>query len=126
MFGDKPVTFTLVAQTVIGYGTVVQQSGTSGREQLGWQATSINQVLAGVAMADVNTGDQVGVCLVGRARCVAGAAVTQGVRVTTNSVGRLVAAASGSPYIGMALEAAAANGDTFECLINVSGDKVIA
>jgi len=124
MFGDKPIQYTLIANGAIVYGTVVAQSGTSGRERLGFLPTAATQALVGIAMQDANSGDQVGVCGVGLARCVAGAAVSQNARVTTNSSGRVVGTTtSGDTVIGTAREAALANGDTFECLINVSGDR---
>jgi len=125
MFQDKAITYTFVAGNAINYGTVVQQSGTSGREVLAWQATSINQTLAGIAMAEISSGDQVGVCVIGIARAVAGAAVTAGARVTVNSVGRLVAATSGQVFIGRAMTSAGANGDTFEVLVNNAGDAIL-
>lgn len=125
MFGDKPLTYTFVAGNGINYGTVVQQSGTTGREVLGWQATSINQTLAGIAMAEISSGDQVGVCILGIARAVAGASVTAGARVTVNSVGRVVAATSGQAFIGKAMTSAGANGDTFEVFVNAVGDSIL-
>lgn len=127
MFGFQPITQTLVAASAVTKGQVVVRSGTTGREQYGGPAIngSSGTVLAGIAVNEPAAGEALSVVQLGRVRAIAGGAVSQGVRVTANSVGRVTAAASGDVYIGIANEAAAANGDTFEVLVNVSGDRVL-
>lgn len=129
MFGDQPITFTLVANAAVTErGTVVVQSGTSGRSMRGATATSAASgfMLVGVALNEPAAGEALSVAGFGLVRCVAGGAVAQGVRVTTNSVGRLTAAVSGDHFVGYAREAANANGDTFECFIAALGDRMQA
>lgn len=128
MFGDQPITFTVISNGSITKGHVVSVSGTSGRSQLGVVATSAasGAYLGGIALADTLSGDNLGVAAIGLVRAVAGGAVAIGVRVTTNSIGRVTAAASGDHVVGISREAALANGDTFEVLVAAIGERVLA
>jgi hypothetical protein len=126
MFGDQFVD-TLVAAAAVTKGTVVVQSGTSGRNPMGGPATggSSGTALVGIAVNEpANAGEHLSVAKFGRVRAVAGGAVAAGVRVTSNSVARITAAASGDIIVGYSVDAALANGDTFEVFVNTSQDKV--
>lgn len=73
--------------------------------------------IAGVLAGAVNSGDRATIAYDGRAKVVAGAAVTANAFITTNSSGRAVAAGSGDMVIGRALEAAGADGEVVSCLL---------
>src|SRR5262245_33051402 len=121
MFGDQPLNFTRVAAVSMPQQyLIVQASGTG----YGGLATSKTQVLIGVSQNLPSSGEFLGVCPLGRSRIVAGAAVTAGSRITSNGSGRAIAAGSGDSIIGVMIDAAAADGDTVEAWINMSGDKM--
>jgi hypothetical protein len=66
-----------------------------------------------------NTGEHATIVYGGITKAVAGGSVSQGVIVTTNSVGRMTAAVSGDLAVGQALTAASANGDVITVKVNV-------
>lgn len=61
--------------------------------------------------------------IMGMARCIAGAALTRGARLTIDSVGRVVAAApaagTNNNLVGMALSPASAAGDQVDVLLMI-------
>jgi hypothetical protein len=123
MYGFQPVNLSFTSITDVKAYHIVQSSG--GKQYAGL-ATGDTLVLVGVNQADVLAGDNIGVCPFGVSRIVAGAAITAGVRITSNASGRAVAAGSGDVVIGYAREAAAADGDTIEAFILAINDKMIA
>ena len=116
MYGDQQHNFTLVASGAVTKYHTVQIASTSGLPRMGWLATSGNQILAGVAQDTYSNGDEMSVCPFGFSRVVAGGTITQGARITCNSVGKAIAATSGTVILGYAAEAAVEN-DTFEAFI---------
>jgi hypothetical protein len=75
--------------------------------------------LIGILDNAPNTAEHATVVYGGISKAVAGGAVTQGVIVTTNSVGRVTAAVSGDLAVGQALTAASANGDVITVKVAV-------
>lgn len=119
MFGDQPVNYTLNAIAALPRYHIAQASGS----QSCGLATAVSQNLAGVVQNDPqNANEHATICPIGRSRVYAGATIAVGDRLTTTSSGRATPAGSGSAVIGVALQAAA-SGDLFEALINVSGAK---
>jgi hypothetical protein len=57
----------------------------------------------------------------GKSKAVAGGAIAKGARVTVTAAGKLAVAASGNYVLGIALEAATADGDIIGVLINRTG-----
>jgi hypothetical protein len=77
-----------------------------------------------IAAADATSGRIVNVRLAGISRCISGGpAITAGVPVTTDAVGRVVAAASTNLVVGYALQAvaAASTGQHIDVLVTNSG-----
>ena len=66
-------------------------------------------------------GAQAAVRMSGTAEIVAGAAISAGAKVTTDSAGRAVTATSGQAYFGIAIQAATALADLIEVNIMVQG-----
>lgn len=64
------------------------------------------------------SGDKVEVMISGTSKCLAGAAVTQGARVTADANGKAVDAGATDQVIGHALSATSAADEIFECLIS--------
>lgn len=123
MFGDQPLNFTMTAAGAIPRYAVVQGSGTA---TVGL-ATADTQNLLGIAQSEAAAaGEFVSICPLGRSRAVAGAAVSAYARITSNGSGRVVAAASGDVIIGYALEAAGADGDSIQVMLNAAMDKVVS
>jgi len=122
MFGDQPINYTLTAATAVSRYHIVQVSGA----QYGGLATAVTQALVGVTQSEAAAaGDPLTICPLGRSKVVAGAAVTIGARVTTDASGRAIACTSGSVYVGVAIDAAAAAGDVFEVLVNATNDRML-
>lgn len=61
------------------------------------------------------------VAVTGKSKGVAGAAITKGARVTVTAAGKIVTATAGDYVLGVALEAAGADGDIIGVLINRTG-----
>lgn len=83
---------------------------------------AITDVAIGVATQDADSGKQVEVQLFGKAKIVAAAAITAGVEVMPDSGGAgKVATAAGATAVnmGVALEAAGADGDVIAVLLSV-------
>lgn len=107
----SPVSLTASAD-VVG-GRVVVVSGEQSVAHAGADAA----LIAGVASRDVKSGDRVGVYPVGGVhRLVAAGAVAAGAEVATAADGKVDAA--GTNKIGVALSAAAADGDVIDVLTN--------
>lgn len=70
----------------------------------------------GIAQAQANSGDHVPVGWIGESKVIAGASVTAGRLLATNSIGHLVHAGSGDIAFARAQEAAADN-ETFRALL---------
>lgn len=117
MYGPQNHNFTLVAGNAVPKYHIVAASGSSGATGMGWLAASLGTVLVGVAQAAVIANDHMSVCGLGFSRLVAGSSVALGARITASASGRAVTCGSGSVSIGYALEAASADGDTFEAFI---------
>jgi hypothetical protein len=87
------------------------------------QVTQVNaatDLLLGVYVGDVSaaTGDQVPVAILGIATAEAGEAITQGAMLASDTVGRVVVAATTERLIGKALQTAAAAGSLIKILIS--------
>ena len=123
MYGHQTHNFTLTMSGAITKYHVVQIASTSGLPRRGWLATSGNQILAGVAQGTQVNDDEVTVCPFGFSRVVAGGTIGQGARITCNSVGKAIAATSGTVILGYAAEAAVAN-DTFEAFITAFQNRM--
>lgn len=72
----------------------------------------------GVLQNKPNSGQAASVAITGESKVVAGAAITQGVNVTTNASGRAIVAASGDWTIGQAAEAAGADGEVIRVVLD--------
>lgn len=73
--------------------------------------------VVGVLLNKPNSGQAASVAVVGECKVVAGAAITQGVPVTTNQSGRAITAASGDWRIGTAQETSANDGEVIRVLL---------
>ena len=92
----------------------------TGANQINVASESSNsapETLIGVAQTNAVSGRAIKVGYHGESKVVAGGSITVGRWITTNGSGRAAAAASGDNVIGQALEAPAADGDTFRALI---------
>ncbi len=74
--------------------------------------------VSGVLLNKPNSGQAASMAVTGECKVVAGAAITQGVNVTTNASGRAIVAASGDWTIGTAQEAAGADGEVIRVLLD--------
>lgn len=72
----------------------------------------------GIAGFDVKAGESVTVFVGGIQRPTAGGVIAAGDRVTTNAAGKVVTLGSGTNPIGLALQAATADGDVIDVLFN--------
>ncbi len=71
----------------------------------------------GILQNNPNSGQAATIGYFGETKAVAGGSVTLGVDVTANTSGRVTAAVSGDYMIGMALEAAANDGENIRILL---------
>lgn len=86
-------------------------------------ACGANGAAIGVAQTDAASGDAVAVTVLGTAIIDAGAAVTVGANLESDSLGRAVTASNG-PVLARALEAASAAGDKIEVLVMANASVV--
>lgn len=82
------------------------------------EATASTGDVYGVALAAAATGEPVAVQQTGKARVVAGAAITAGDQLMWATGGKVVTATGTNTVLGVALEAALADGDVIEAEIN--------
>lgn len=94
--------------------------------------TASNTLSLGVVQEDVDqvkvaTGKVVAnVRLEGTSKCVAGAAITQGAEVMATTAGKVIAAATtGNRVFGVALSAAAADGDYVDVQLSGASQRLI-
>lgn len=82
-------------------------------------ASAATDKLVGTQLGEAKSGEGVAVVTSGTARAIAGAGVSRGDFLTTNSAGKLIATTTTGDYVvGMALEAADAN-DIFEYQVGI-------
>lgn len=72
----------------------------------------------GVLTDKPTTGQYGTVAVKGLTKVVAGAAITQGVRIASDANGKAVAAGANTESFGIALQEAGADGEVIECLID--------
>ena len=75
--------------------------------------------IVGVCWAAANSGQAVAIAWKGEAKVIAGGTCTAGGLLTTNGLGRAVDATSGDFTVGMALEAASADGEFIRMLLRI-------
>lgn len=90
-----------------GVGDLASASGTAQTD------------IMGVIQTKANSGHTFNCGIRGETQVVAGAAVTVGVLVTTDSSGRAIAASSGDWTVGQALQAASAGGEQIRMLLRI-------
>lgn len=112
---DIPNFTALAAADLTGKQYHAMRLSAANTVNLASNVTAITVV--GVLQNDPNTNQAARVAYLGESKFVAGAAVTAGVLVTHNSSGRCIAATSGSPMMGRAMEAAGADGDIIRVLL---------
>ena len=66
---------------------------------------------------DAKADENATVTILGTARCIAGAAIAVGAKLSTSAAGRAITRTSSNPVFGRALSAAAADGDEVEVLL---------
>ena len=121
--GDKDVVAGLNASgSTIAKGRVVLGTGTAEDEIA--LATAASQAFLGVTTESIANNTRGGVQIRGKAVCVAGAAVTKGVRVTSDGAGKVIAAAGGDATLGIAASAAAALDEEFEVWIGSTAPRM--
>lgn len=103
MYGDQPLSFTLVAAVVTPAYRIVLGSGAN----YGGQAVAANQALVGVNQRDVIVGDHMTVAMLGKSRCFVNSAVTAFAKITATASGGIGVPVSGDTVVGFALEAGA-------------------
>ncbi len=91
------------------------------------RVSAANKMNLGSAVADANvigvlqtkpkSGEFGTVAYAGKTKVVAGASITAGAMIQTNTSGRAITVVSGSYYIGRALDAANADGDVITALL---------
>lgn len=92
------------------------QINSSGQVALGGAAAA-----QGVIMNAPASGEAVLLQVAGLAKVVAAAAITAGDIVASNAAGKVAAATTGQRALGIAVEAAAADGDVIQILLGVNG-----
>jgi hypothetical protein len=117
--------FPAVAGAAVGQYRAVKLDTTAGRVVV---TSAITDLAVGVALVAADAaGDQLSVQTFGVAKCVASGAITLGDQVmpTSSGSGKVVTAAGATAKsLGVALQAAAADGDIIEVLLatpNVNG-----
>jgi hypothetical protein len=93
-----------------GVGIVNQASHAAAAPQIGVIGVLVNKPAA--------SGRDATIAIAGEIKVVAGAAVTAGKWITSNSSGRGVVAASGDLVAGRALETSANDGEYIRCLLD--------
>jgi len=97
-----------------------------GASEVVTEANAANDVVWGICQEEVSAGDATNgrvadIRLMGISRCIAGAAITIGARVTTDNQGRVVpspvAVGTVYPQVGLACQAAAAAGDHVDVML---------
>lgn len=78
-------------------------------------------VPVGVLQNKPTTGLAADVMMLGISRCIAVAAITKGVKVSCTAAGKVQTAATGQHIVGIALEAASADGDIIPVLLTLGG-----
>ncbi len=87
-------------------------------------AAAAGDLLLGVLQNDPNTGQAAQVRILGITKAVAGAAITLGDEVISDTAGKVIStAAAGDRILGQALEAAAADGDVISVLLTGPYDR---
>ncbi len=81
------------------------------------QSTTLGGVVVGVLQNKPGNNEAAEVMVTGVSKVVAGAAITEGVAVTSDAVGRAVVAAAGNYRIGLSMAAAAAAGEVIPVLL---------
>lgn len=114
------------AAGVLAYRVVKVASDTIDL-QTASNALSLGVVQESVDQVKVATGKVVAnVRLEGTSKCVAGAAITQGVEVMATTAGKVIAATgSGNRVIGVALSAASADGDYVDVQLSGAAQRLI-
>ena len=104
------------SQSAIGKFLFVKPGSADGTATL---ATAATDLITGVnGELDVVSGERHDVTHIGITYLVAGAAFARGAKLTSDSSGRGVAAATGNQVGAVALESAAAAGDMVRVLVN--------
>lgn len=84
-----------------------------------------NEGALGVLQNDPNAEGTASIMALGVSRVVAGAAIAEGAQVAADANGKAKTAATGSIVLGVALEAAAADGDIIPVLLHAGGALVV-
>jgi hypothetical protein len=103
MYGDQPLSFTLVAAVNTAQYRIVLGSGAN----YGGQAVAANQTLVGVNQREALLGDFMTVAMLGKSRCFVNSTVTAFAKITGSASGGAAPSVSGDTIIGFALEAGA-------------------
>lgn len=113
----EALTATAVADLTGKQFHVLRHAGARLVNQASNAASSFTLGIVGVLQNKPNSGQAATVGYSGRSKVVAGAAVTAGRLLTTNSSGRAINATSGQLVFGRALDAAGANGEVITALL---------
>ena len=73
---------------------------------------------AGAARNKAASGDPVGAMALGKSPVVAGAAIAKDAQIMVTAAGKVITHTAGNVCVGRALEAAAADGDVIDALVN--------
>ena len=115
---------------VSGFVAEVDMSGTGFQHRCMKSGTAAGQVnlcaattdtVVGVLCNRPKAGRAASLAIDGVKKVVAGAAVTRGVSVTTDTTGRAIAAGAAATSFGVALEAAGAAGDLIRVELTIGG-----
>lgn len=84
-------------------------------------ANATTDVCIGILQNDPASGGTADVCVLGKSKAVAGAAISINAKVSVTAAGRLQTAATGQHVLGIALEAASGDGAIFTMLVCPGG-----
>lgn len=96
---------------------IVRFAGANLVDQASHAAAAFSVGAVGVLQNKPNSDEAAEVAYFGESKVTAGAAVTAGRMITTNSSGRAINASSGEIIVGRALDAAGADGEFFRALL---------
>jgi hypothetical protein len=93
------------------------------------QANAGTDVVIGICQEEITAGDVTlgrvaNIQMLGVSRAIAGAAITAGATVMTDSVGRVIAATATNRPVGIALQAASAAGDHVDVFLTPTGSVI--
>jgi len=103
MYGDQPLSFTLIAAVATPQYRIVLGSGAG----YGGQGVAPNQTLVGIAQNAPLANEHLTVAQIGKSRCFVNSAVSAYGKITSGASGGAIPPVSGDTVVGFALEAGA-------------------